>query len=338
MVKPLKEMFPKEWLDYQRYIHGYTKEKIPIELVRQMLCKTNEIENEILLKYSTFTKADADDRLVNILQIPLKCILSNEEKKIIDDIYFSIYPTFEVSAIVKKIPRGDKVVLIHDGLFLSLSRMSQLQLYEVEWNDNDFIKANYDQIIEHLLSVSNLWNPNSKIKENKTIKTKTSKFRKYSGALTHASILFVLGHEYGHILSNHPSYNNDQNFNHRMEFEADTWGCKLLIRHIMLNGVHMDDNVVLNYLLLGPFLTFGLIAMIKNKESLTHPSPSNRMTRFKKKFIFNITKEIQSTAWKKINDAIDIDSLNNLLDIGEKMFLKHIEYGKIINKINQSKK
>jgi len=352
MNKSVYEMSPSEWLQYQRKQQGYNEKLIPIKAVQKELQdrfgKLPADLQRVLSQYSTFTRADVDDEQIAVQLRTLRRIIKQEEWIRIKDVFIGVFPTYEVDGFAGRTPRGDKIVMLHAGLFVSLSLLADLFVCERDsYNEGEnFLESNLEAVLQHLACVSKLWVENQTLQAMYSVPMAptTAESMKHSGAIGIAAATFFLGHELGHIIDAHRNYDwRMQELNHKMEYDADHWGLRFCIRYILFNlpALYSKEIIYSRLSLLGPFLALGLIAAISNERSLTHPSASDRFERIKniiKDVIrdeFNAFSADGDKMYKAYKKSMGEDFEGLTLSLGEKIFKKHISYGNLIRALNK---
>ncbi len=219
-------MKPEDWLKQKRLESGYNESCLPINIITEIvLCKYGRVPKgmkHVLSKYASMTRGDADDRLAEILSKAIINILPNDLISLANEVFIGIYPTYEVNGRATTTPNGDKVILLHHGLFLSLSLLADLQALEFERaTTNKSIEEG--KLIEYIQYIGSLWLPDLKGNfQVSRVNPTTDEFIIYSSVLCTSSMIFVLGHEFGHVIEQHNSYDhNNPGLNHNMEYQAD---------------------------------------------------------------------------------------------------------------------
>jgi len=106
-------------------------------------------------------------------------------------------------------------------------------------------------------------------------------------ALVHAYLFraceqFIVGHEFGHTVFGHASYSTDRAANHKMEYDADEYGARLLFE-LMARGIDSSGeagNSTECYGLIAPAIVLGGFSIFVPGDTFSHPAPLDRMMTF----------------------------------------------------------
>jgi hypothetical protein len=339
------EMSPKEWLHYQREKRGHNKMGLPPEDVvkigedfKKRGFAPLEVD-KIVAQFSKYSLADVADIAIEQMVTPIYRILTLQETQRVKDVFIGAFPTYSMDAYTTKTPRGDKVIMLHEGLILSFSYWTKLFICEMEHEfsteSSDFFEANRDAIVGHLAYLSRLWINDDMLN---AMDLRLMEPRGLIGeelGLTRAVGVFILGHELGHVIEGHYTYSQeDVKINHLMEQKADLWGLRICLRDIIYNAPFFDKNVSTSkFMFLGPFLGLGLIGALSKEESFTHPSAIARLKNIKDCFKAEIKRMLPPEGYKMYERNLGIGFEDITLSLGEKLFMKHLLWGEIIEKI-----
>lgn len=337
-VPNLKKLSPKEWLEYQRSIQGYDSTLIPKDLLSEAFKNLPKECSVLIDLYSGLTKGQIDDRQIQIYFDPLKKLFTPEENKVISKIYFGTFPTFEVNGYAGKTPRGDKIVMIHSALPFTLNVWANFFLYTIEQESWDFLDEDKEEVINLFCWIAKAWKKDFSILPTRptSLVPKQKESWQLSSVLTHSAMAFILGHEIGHILEGHKGYNpDDQAYNHNLEFAADTWGLRICLRHVIVNGSQCPNTYFPKFMLIGPYLVLSTIATIQDIQGRTHPAASQRLRKIESSYEELLLKIIGKKGLEIYKQQMDIDFLERTFSIGKKLFDRHKLYGEIVNEIQK---
>lgn len=332
----LKTLAPREWLEYQRRIHGYDASLVPKDLLTGAVKGLPREAGALVDLYSQLTRGQLDDRTIQVYFNPLRPLLKREEDEVIRNVYFGIYPTFEVNGYATTTPRGDRIVMIHSGLPYTVNCWAQFFVYTLKQGSWDFLDNEKEAFLSLLTHIGRIWK--KEIKNfpwrPRSLLPKGKDSWLLSAALTHSAMGFVLGHEIGHILEKHQGYNpGDQTYNHRMEFEADNWGLKICLRHVIVNGSTFPDTYYPKFMLCGPFLALSMIATINDFQGKTHPSVTTRFEKVKAAYQPVLLEILGAEGLSRYKREMDEDFLDRILSIGHRLFERHKLFREIVNEI-----
>lgn len=308
-----EKMSPKEWLQYIRQKKGLDKKFcIPRDSIKNFIKKLpkqnrKDAEKIWLSRYNQ-NISEVYDELMDTYLNQVKPILSKNELDSIKDTYFDIFPTFKVNARVGYTPRGDKIILLHEALGFTINYWSHWYLRSLDENRIDYLLLNPQSLEYALKYILSTWNGVYNYEATlPDIYPKTEDSWRISEELTLSAIVFVIGHEIGHIYYNHSPYTKNKIDNHKKEFEADLFGLKISIRFSLLkSSLLYTDTYYTKYMLFGPLFVLAIISLFGDSESQKHPSPSARCGNLLKNYI-KLINEILGDKFDKFLKEIDKD-------------------------------
>lgn len=342
--KPEEKMSPKEWLQHIRELKGLNKNFcIPKDSLKEFINRIPEkfrknAEKIWFARYNV-NISDIHDELMETYLQQIKPILTKDELEIIKNTYFGIFPTCDFNGFAGYTPKGDRIVLLHEGLGYTINFWSHWYLRLLDENGIDYLLKNPTSL-EYVLSyILSIWYGKQNYKTPlPDIYPKTEDSWSLSERLTLSSIAFVLGHEIGHIYYGHNKYSNNKNHNHKMEFEADLVSLRISIRFSLIKSTLIySDTYYTKYMLFGPLFALGIMSLFGDSDSLTHPSPSSRRDNI----INNIMNEIRTLVGDEKFDVfleeMDIDLHDILKRNSDRLFEKFKDYREIINLMDEFK-
>ncbi len=209
-------------------------------------------------------------------------------RKLVDDFsilaeQFILMPTNEINAYAGTIPRGDRIVVIHEALTHVVAIFSHWLLFAQEQaSKGKSVPPEMNKEMErYFLAV---WFSDSHFQNRPQAFPRTEEFWELSEFLSYSVMRFILAHEIGHIFHNHKGYTASHDHNHRMEYDADDFAFRCCVWTSVVGGVTLDDNYFSLYSLLGPFFGLAIISLLGNEDSSTHPSCQRRMAHLLSKF------------------------------------------------------
>lgn len=206
---------------------------------------------------------------------PMLRAMSSQDRVRCQDLLVSLFPTYSIDSKFARSPRGDRLILVHVGMTQCLYRLLvpfSKVLAGGELNSRDQI--------EMLSDVSLHWSYGTSLAQVAEPQTNAQ-------ALIHAHLIracewFVIGHEFGHSVLGHESYSTNTELNHKMEYEADEYGARLLFE-LLARGIDSQgesDQSTECYGLLAPALVLGSFSIPQTDETSFHPAPLDRMMTF----------------------------------------------------------
>ena len=145
--KPEQEMSPKEWLQYIRELKGLNKKFcIPKNSIKELINKLPEknrknAEKIWLVRYNQ-NISDIYDELMDTYLQQIQPIMAKKELERIKNTYFGIFPTCEFNGCAGYTPRGDRIVLLHEGLGYTINFWSHWYLRILDENGIDYLSTN----------------------------------------------------------------------------------------------------------------------------------------------------------------------------------------------------
>jgi hypothetical protein len=331
----VSEMSPAEWLAYQRKRHGYGSFDLPIQLIEQYIARLppqnqGEALNIWKARYGVSIGAIEDAQMQEYLQ-HLKPVLNEAEAEAAGGTYFGIYPTGEFNGYVDYTPKGDRILILHEGLPCTLHYWSSLFVRSLEDGSDTAVSRDPATCMAAFSWIARIWYPKVKCSPSiPDVFPKTEDSWGLAQVLTFSSILFVLGHEIGHLVLKHGSYINDAARNHKEEFDADLVGLKIIIRYALLRGLNFDDSYYTKFMLFAPYLVLAAISTLGDTDSETHPSATRRFKRIEASYQKQIRGLLGKNAYKAFLAEFDNDIMKRLSDIGTVLMGRHSVYRQII--------
>lgn len=337
---PVHEMPPQEWLKYTRKKHFPEKPFIVAESqIEEFISHLPESERKrsrrVWVNRQGTSVYEVIDELMQTYLEQIQPVLRPEENEVVQDTLFAVLPTFEFNGYVGLTPRGDRVVILHWGLGMTLNFWSHwyLRLFE---EGNDYVTEHPERLYHTLQYFFNFWfgiDPGPSFPD---IYPKTKDSWELDEAMTLGAISFVLGHEIGHVLHKHRPYGPNQNQNHAMEYEADRTGLEIVIRHALLKTVvSKKDNYFTKFILFGPLFAFAVMSLFGDKASLTHPSPSLRKEGLLKSYK-SVLKGLLKDHYDSIVSEIDDDLITLLRHNVDNLFLMISTFRETIDEISNT--
>ncbi len=280
MRERLAELSPREWLAHKRNELGADRLfDAPADQLAQLIeripAEDRDVARDVWMARYDKRIPEIHDELMEQYLDFVRPILPEEEKQVIDRTYFGVFPTGRFEGYAGLTPRGDRIVILNEGLPYTISFWSHWYLKTYEQGKVDFLANDpvmLQQALRHILSV---WLGRPPLFPIPDVYPISRDSWALGQVLTMSAISFVLGHEINHIVQNDPDYGPDREINHRAEFAADLAGTTLSMRAAALYSAYKDTYFT-NYMLFAPFFALGIISLFGNEDSLTHPSPSRR--------------------------------------------------------------
>ena len=203
--------------------------------------------------------------------------MNKVEKHKCKNVFISLYPSYQIDAYAFRSYRGDHIILLHFPINDFLYRL----MFPIMQMIMGISRPNLDSLKSEL---NNIWYGRT-TPPKPVPKSETEALTLFY--LMKAGTFFILGHEFGHIIKEHNGYTNKKIANHSAEYDADKIGTELLFK-AWATGTYLDENFETKtyneshyiYGLVAPVIIFGGFSLLNNKESITHPSPTNRIQKF----------------------------------------------------------
>jgi hypothetical protein len=280
--KAVQEMSPKEWLEHIREKHGFTGNyNIPKDALGDLLSKIPESDREkaraIWMSRYEKTVGEVADELMQQYIDQILPVLTPRQREIANSTFFGIYPTRKVNGFSGLTPRGDRIVILHEGLGYTINFWSHWYLRNLDEEGKNYLLDDPEQlylVLRYILRVWYGYTPDNKLPD---IYPKSEDTWQLSEFMTLSAIAFVLGHEIGHIERNHKAYSSNKDRNHSMEYEADRVGLAVSIRYSLLKVAALElDNYYSKFMLFAPLFALAVMSLFGDTSTITHPSPSSR--------------------------------------------------------------
>jgi hypothetical protein len=328
----LSNLNPDEWLEHHRKQHGYNS--VPMgedaDHLRIMKKRFPEAFDRLVTKYGAWNQAKWEDILIERILFGIR--LTDEEKAKIGNVFFSVFPTQDVRGRKDKTARGDTVVLLHDGLIMTVWAWALLHAFQFHENSNyQKLLSDTKAATNFFAAIAGFWNPelnNAEI-ENPLPFELTEHSWGTATALIDSCLSFILGHEIGHLIENHAGYTGDQIENYRMEYKADNWGLRFFSRYALF-ATPVAPTHMARAIMLGPYLGISLIATINDRPGLRHPSASMRFERLRKDYRDTLKGEAGRDEFKKFRHHMGNEVFKRIDGIGGTMFEQHKAYARFV--------
>lgn len=279
---PEESMSPQEWLESIRKSHRYDREFYwPDDKMEDFLARLPIEEREPARKVwrARFGRriSEIHDDLMTQYLDRIRPVLNSDELHAVDSVYFGVFPTSEFNAWAGTTPRGDRVVILHEGLPHTLAISAHWYLRLWEEGGLTYLSQHTGSHLNTLEYLVRVWygqvDPDLVLPD---IYPKSRDGWGLSEELALAAIAFVLGHEIGHITHGHSGYSDDVAKNHEQEHEADRAGLRLVLRYSLLHSLRRDDTYYLKFMLFAPLFALAVMALVSGSASSTHPSAFRR--------------------------------------------------------------
>lgn len=223
---------------------------------------------------------------------PFFKILTDEEKKILSNVYVGFLPTYNPNAMAISVPNSYPLIILHTELLAALSYYNEYQLVSYKIMEEGVINQVIDEICKGYKVVVECFIESDKPSIPLIPPVLSKEMFEFSNMKTLAQDLFIIAHEFAHIYLGHlddsskfsfPRINvNKVNCDQRMEFEADLQALKWLSRIRVGQGFYYRD-VLDEYFLVFSIEVFMMFHLIEANTSIpnddsTHPSAVKRLT------------------------------------------------------------
>ncbi|MBE0681585.1 MAG: M48 family metalloprotease [Anaerolineales bacterium] len=281
--KDVTAMTPSEWIAHIRAEHGLTDTTpyhVPNDwlnsLISHLPAKDRRKARKVWNSRQGRPAYQIYDELMKTYTEQIEPILQSNERQVFLETNFAVFPTHQFNGYAGFTPRGDRVIILHQALGVTLNFWSFWYLRVFE-EGNNYLTDNPVRLAETCKYIMRVWNGLQTITPLPDIYPRTNDSWELSETMTLSAISFVLGHELGHVLHNHTSYTNNRDANHAMEFEADQIGLSIAIRHSMIKSMSLkQDNYFAKFGLFAPLFALSVMSIFGDTPTNTHPSPTQR--------------------------------------------------------------
>ena len=337
--KPIDEMSPGEWFVYIRHKYDYGAPFNPPrasleDFLSRLPASDKEVTREVWMRRYKMKMSEIHDELMQQYLQRLMPIFKTEEKEIVETTFFGILPTHDFNGYAGFTPRGDRVIILHEGLAHMLDFWSSWYLRVLDEAGKDFLIENPEKLYVALSYILAFWYGSKRPARLPDIYPKNKDSWDISECLTFASIAFVLGHELGHVLFKHSAYTADRDRNHAMEYDADRVGLSISIRHSIARNAYLRrDNYYPKFMFTGPLFATAVMSLLGDSPTNTHPSASDRMERL----IAAYDEELRAILGKDTDafvKAVDEDIFTILRNNSRRLFEVFAGYRDMMTGIN----
>ncbi len=337
---PLDEMNPKQWIHYKRSEYGLG-DSVPFKLNKQwlegLLAKLPESERQkarvVWEERDGQPIYDIYDDMMNYYVSQIAPIVLKEDQDIFENVNFGILPTCDFNGYAGFTRKGDRVIILHEALGYTLNYWSHWYLRMLEEGDKFLIEnpQRQDEILRHIVEIWNGYPLSDLMPDVHPISMDAWEL---SETMTACAISFVLGHELGHVIKNHPPYGPNANENHAMEYEADAIGLRFAIRYAIFGpGSQKDDTYFTKVCLIAPLFALCVMSLFGDRITLSHPSPSSRISNALNQYK-ELFKELFHDEAETVWNGIDSDLQSVLETSSTRLFDIFSEYRKTIADLN----
>lgn len=286
----VEDMTPQEYVEYMwkqfdkdnengsdylrwRDSEAIAKTQSPID---HLLSEADICGRKETMQTATETYSGLEAMWRGVVPRPLLKVMTADQQKLCNNLHVALFPTYSVDAMLTFTPKGDRLVLIHRAMSHYLARL--LVPFAKVLCGSTLTRSDQESL---LLELCQQWN-GERIADP-AMPTSNAE------ALVHAYLLqaseqFIVGHEFSHAIKQHSAYSSSRGDNHKMEYEADEQGARLLF-NTMARGVDSQTTATHGpstecYGLLAPAIVLGSFSLVAPGASNTHPDPLDRMMTF----------------------------------------------------------
>ena len=278
------ELAPAEWLREARKALGYDKRfSMPWSRIKEYIDRlpkeAQKHATDVWRKrYSRTYGSIQDDQMTMYCQL-LREVLEPDHRRFMDTVFFGVYPTSEFSGYSAKMEKGDRIIILHEGLCYTIHFLSSLYFRIYEDGLASVLKGRDPELLRAVAWITSVWSGHQPTVPLPDIFPKNKDSWELSSSMTAAALIFVLSHELGHAFLNHPEYGPRAHDNHKLEYEADKFGLKTLLRHAIMVSLAKQDTYHTQASLFAPYFLCSVFSMFGVEASKSHPSPRARMLR-----------------------------------------------------------
>jgi hypothetical protein len=335
-MKPEVEMSPGEWLDYQRSLHGIRAvfsidQNVLEDFLKRVPEPSRAKAREVWLGRRGTRTSEVFDELMEYYLAFMKPVLTEEQGRAADATFFGVLPTYDFDGYTGRTPRGDRFVILHNGLGGTVSFWADWHLRTME--DGVDPLGDAGRLLDALRLMSALWYGRKEElpREFPDIYPRSEDYWGLAECLTLSAVSFVIGHEIGHIVGNHGAYGHDRAANHEIEFAADQVGLGIALRQALLRpAMTGGDSWHVKFMLYGPLFALAVMSLLGGSASFTHPAPSARRDRL----IDAYSRELEAALGDKVDHLfsfVDHDVLSMLDKNSRGLFARFKLYREILD-------
>jgi hypothetical protein len=330
----LSTLSPHEWLEHHRRANGYSSVSAAGDprRVQTLQRRFKESAQRIIEKYGHLNQYQFDDFFIERLLLTIR--IAEEERQKTGDVYFGVFPTFDFRGRLTHTPRGDKIILLHSGLISTIQAWAMFFILRTQGNDFEKFMNNTTAAADFFAAVGKLWKPElryARIDDPYPFELDEESWL-LTTALIDSSLAFILGHELGHLIERHPGYTGDAALDYKMEYEADAWGLKFCVRHIVLNGP-LFPKFVSRTMCLGPYLALGVTSVIQDIPGRHHPSASMRLERITKNLRRTFLEVLGRDGLEMYHKEVGGEFFRRAKSMGTRLFGMHKRCAMVIDSL-----
>ncbi len=278
------ELSPAEWLQNVRKDLGYNKRfSMPWKQIKEYINRLPKEEQkratDVWRKRYSQTYGNIHDNQMNSYCKVLMSVLEEDQRKFMNSVFFGVYPTGEFTGYSDKMEKGHRVIILHEGLCYTIHFLSSLYFRIYEDGLESFIEGRNPELLKAVLWIKSIWDGQEPAVSLPDIFPKNKDSWELSSSLTAAALIFVLSHELGHAFLNHPEYGPRMQDNHKIEYEADRFALRTILRYSIMISFAKDDTYHTQASLFAPYFLCSVFSMFGVDASKSHPSPRARMLR-----------------------------------------------------------
>lgn len=271
-------------------------------------------------------------------QLLIGLVNNAQLQKLVKETYLGVLPTGDVNAFAKYAENGEKMVILNEGLLHTIHYWSSFFLRTLDDGNDNFFWDDEKMRNDSLKWIYHVWNnKNSPDIEVPNIFPKTADSWKLAQVLTFSGIVFVIAHEFGHLLHDHKGYSKDRLTNHQMEYDADKIGMEVALKYSIVRGTiaFPDDTFYTKFMLFGPYLVFNILALFGVNDSETHPSILNRLEKLNNGYDSYARDYLGDQKYKLFMESIDSDYFEKMQNISKKLMGRHLLYAAELGKLSE---
>jgi hypothetical protein len=342
--KPINQMTPKEWITHKRRELGglvpFAAHEYDLRALKELISRIPESDREaarkIWMERRKRSLADVHDELMNTYRSAVLPLLQKDELAVAEDTYFGILPTRDFNGYAGFTPRGDRIVVLHEGLGYTINFWSNWLMRMLD-EGRDHLADSPDKLLHALAHIKYVWYGRPPKPPLPDIHPKTGVSWNLAECLTMSTLSFVMGHELGHLLNKDTAYTNSKADNHRMELKTDVQGLSVGLRYGLVWGAKFaddnDDNYFTKMGLFGPLFALALMTVFGDSESISHPSASQRLAHVENIFDSQL-RSIVGEHYRRFVEAVDADLVAVLLQQSARFARAFRYFGEVMREID----
>lgn len=303
--KKVEDMNPKEWIALHRKHNGYVDTAYQDQEHWKELSGVAKKHNIDIGNVADKNDSWRDDKIIDV--VTRMMVLSDDQREALESVNIYIFPTNTMRARVAKTPRGDTLILLHIGIIRTIFKLSQLIALMSDPRRYVAYMTTRGVMTALCVDIGQAFSDEIKkikLDENLARVPLTESQYRAAATMAYGCLIFIIGHEIGHIVHEHDGYTDNVKLNHKAEFEADETACDIFYEYCKFSSMVLSGPQLEN-LFCVPYIAVGMINMV---SSLTdkHPSPKTRLEKVLTRMRRKILNEMRHKRYETLDSKIEL--------------------------------